>query len=98
MEFARDVWAELTGEDLKMRFGAIMSREFNLRDTLKAFKKFKQLDEPVNPCLVYATQHGKDPHMGVYFNSSVLHLRPTGPEFLPVELAMRGFTNIRFYK
>jgi len=98
MEFACDVWAAATGEDLKNRLGSVMRREFGMGETLRAFKSFRRLREPVSPCLVYMTRLNSEPHMGVYLDDSVLHLTTRGPEYLPLALASRGFTHIRFYQ
>jgi hypothetical protein len=98
MEFSREVWLALTGEDMGERLVTVLRREFHVGEVLRAFKRFKRLQKPVSPCLVYMTQLGHDPHMGVYIDGSLLHLTMRGPEYLPLEIAARGFTHFRFYQ
>jgi hypothetical protein len=98
MEFTRDVWLACTGEDLRQRLGSLLQARTQrlLRPTLH--HSFKRLPGPVDPCLVLMTQMGRDPHVGVFVQGSLLHLNRTGPEYLPIEIAGRGFTLFRYYQ
>lgn len=94
LHFTRDVWKEITGEDLSKRLGQTLDGEVKPG----VFKNFEILEEPKSPCLVYMLQLNSDPHIGVYIEDGMLHLAKTGPEHFSLNLAGRGFTAFRFYR
>jgi len=96
LHFARDVWLDLTGEDLTAKLQGLLGEGRKL--TKSHFRAFRKLNQPLSPCLVLMTQLGKDPHIGVYFNGNVFHIRKSGVEFLPANLACRWATSIRYYR
>jgi hypothetical protein len=38
------------------------------------------------------------PHIGVFLRGKVLHLKESGAEFQPLDVASFGFTKMGFYK
>jgi len=93
-----EVWADLTGEDLAARLGAIMEGLGLRRIRPSTLKGFAVLAAPESPCIVIMRRPRHPPHMGVYLRGRVLHLQRHGVEFLPVDLASRGFKTVKFYK
>lgn len=95
----REVWLDLTGEDLGDRTperitAATLISTFDA-DVPAAFKK---LDRPVNPCLVLMTRPAEVPHVGVHIRGRILQMQPGGVTFLPVARAVFGFTEVGFYR
>lgn len=98
LEFTSEVWQDLTGEDLRERLGDLFRARAERKLSPTLHHRFTRLSEPESPCLVLMTQLGMNPHLGVFFEGSLLHLNRSGPEYLPVEIAGRGFTSFRYYK
>lgn len=96
--FACEVWDKLTGDDISNKFGGILApvgeqvAAYNLR------KVFTKLNKPETPCIVLMQRRHSTPHVGIYINGRVLHLKENGVEFQPLDVATLGFTRIGFYK
>lgn len=97
LHFTRDVWQHVTGEDISDKLQGLLDKD---RRISKAnLRSFEKLSRPQHPCLVYMKQLGEDPHIGVYLAGSLMHIHSrTGPEFLPLDIAARGFTDFGFYR
>jgi hypothetical protein len=95
--FTRDVWLYLTGEDLSSKLQGLLDTS-DMKMQLSHFRSFVRLSVPQDPCLVFMTQMGNDPHIGVFVNDKLLHLGKRVPEFHPLELATRCFTTVRYYR
>lgn len=98
LHFTRDVWGELTGEDISEKLRGLLGAPEDRRLALATFRAFERLPRPISHCLVYMRSMGRDPHVGVFFRDRLLHMRTTGPEFLPLAIGARGFNSFRFYK
>lgn len=98
LHFTRDVWIALFDEDITDKLKGLLGHASTRKLGRATFRAFQRLPAPLAPCLVYMLAAGRDPHLGVYVGGKVLHLRKTGPEYLPFELATRGFNKFRFYK
>lgn len=96
LHFLREVWLEFVGEDLGPRLTTLLDAKRQLK--LAHARAFKRLSAPVSPCIMVMTQLGRDPHVGMYLNGKILHIRKAGVEFLPPVLACRGATSIRYYR
>lgn len=95
--FVRDVWQELTGMDLGAEFEGFL-RPPKDRYTDPAIRRaFKRLNKPSSPCVVLMQRRGCVPHVGVFVRGKIIHLHEQGVEFLPVEVATRGFKKLGFY-
>lgn len=96
LHFARDVWRDLTGVDITTRLEGLLSPQ-NRHPTRRHLRNFQLLQAPRDPCLVLMVRHRAAPHLGVYLRGRVLHIHDLGVEFLPVDVASRGFQNVRYY-
>jgi hypothetical protein len=56
------------------------------------------LNGPESPSLVMMRSRRATPHIGVYLNGRILHLRQRGAIFEPVIYATMGFSNIGYYR
>jgi len=99
LHFTRDVWLELTGVDITDRLQGLLAPEGQRKPHRGPLRAFKRLRRPVAPCIVYMRSLGHDPHVGVLLPEGLLHIRNTGPELFPFEIAVRGTTPpYRFYQ
>lgn len=98
LHFTRDVWFGLTGVDITDRLQGLLAPASERKPHRGALRAFKRLRRPVAPCVVYMRQLGQDPHVGVLVDHRLLHMQKHGPEFLPLALAGRGFTDFGFYQ
>lgn len=83
--FARDVWKELSGDELRAA-----SPE-------QAQSAYRQIHQAVSPCLVLFQGVAPIPHVGVYYQGRVLHLREDGARYQPLHLARIGFHTVTFF-
>lgn len=98
LHFTRDVWMAATGEDLGDSLATLLERG-PARKLARAHRRlFQRLDRPEDPCLVLMRRPRTAPHAGVYIRGRVLHLWDGGAEFMPPEVASRGFTTVGYYK
>jgi hypothetical protein len=111
-DFARDVWLELTGEDIRERLEIlrtpIASRKATRRDIV-AFQKALTLSLPSrallgirgkvpDPALVMFRRPRIEPHIGVYVRGKLLHLtRKRGVMHDHLQVVAIGFDKVAFY-
>jgi hypothetical protein len=97
LHFSSDVWYELTGEDIRACLeGLLNPRARHLKPShIKAFEK---LDKPSDPCLVLMVQPRREYHVGVFVGRKLLHIQAKGVEYLPLDVATRGFSSLRYYR
>lgn len=93
--FAAEAWEHETGENLADRLDGIFEEKRTAR--LSIARKFKRIKEPVSPCIVVMQPEKREPHVGVFIRGRVLHLRERA-EFMPLDVARRGFSKVRFYQ
>lgn len=82
-DFAREVWAEATGEDLGDRVPSAV-REYRAA-VERNMETRKPLAEPASPCLVVFPARKATPHIGVYWKGRVLHYDLSGPHNEPLD-------------
>ena len=95
--FAREVWLDLTGEDLGDRTPETITRAALVGRFDADVPTFRPLDRPAEPCLALMTRSGDVPHVGVYVGGKVLQITRTGVTHLPILQARAGFEQMRFY-
>lgn len=91
-----EVWLEITGEDLGSRLPGLENSTLDF--DIKQARKFKRLVRPSSPCIVLMQRPHFTPHVGVFYNGRVIHLKPSGVEYQPLDVVARGFTSVRFYQ
>jgi hypothetical protein len=97
MHFVNDVWQAITGKNINN-----ISLEFLLNSQKRyvppLFKKsFKKIKQPITPCICLMARQNFNKHVGVFINNKILHITEKGVEFLPLDIATRGFRMVRFY-
>ena len=98
LDFATEVWLDATGEDLHERLQGLYVPRQDRHIHSSHLRAFERFASPVEPCLVLMHRRRVEPHLGVYLRQKVLHLGPYGVEFLPLDVASRGFPILEFFK
>jgi hypothetical protein len=100
-DLTREVWLRLTGQDLgspeliyftRDEFGQVVEAWHDTR--------FKEIYDPLLPCLVLMLRPRIMPHVGVYLGQRenvMIHITKLGVRVQPVALASMGFTAVRYY-
>jgi hypothetical protein len=98
LHFTCEVWADLTGEDIRARMDGLLAGAVEARKLRRPHvHAFKRLPSPVGPCLVLFQAPKAAPHIGVYLRERVLHIQSSvGVHFIPLQIASIGFTKTRF--
>jgi hypothetical protein len=97
LHFSEEIWEYVTGCKLNGKLVDLYDPKPSSAKLVKTLHDFKRILKPISPCLVLMTQHGKEPHIGVFVDNKVIHLGPNVPEYVPLDLAGRGFTHFRYY-
>lgn len=96
LHLARDVWLDLTDVDITEALQCVLDPKHR-KPNKRLFYFFKQEENPVDPCIVLMRRPNVPSHVGVFVRGKLLHIQETGVEYLPLEIASRGFTSLRFY-
>lgn len=92
-----EAWLKITGEDIEAALTGFL-RPFRARSVGMSLRhKFVRLQAPQSPCIVLMNRPGAVAHVGVYYRGKVLHIHASGTEYVPLDVARRGFTSARFY-
>ncbi len=95
-DLARDVWLHLTGDDIGNRTPDIPTSS-NISKAISVQRSdFEQIDMPASPCLVLMRGKGKPPHIGVFYQGNVMHIKEAGVQYEP--LCNLKYENMSFYK
>lgn len=93
-DLTREVWLRLTGQVLNMLFVTARTAG-EVAEAEKA--QYREIPEAVSPCIALFQRDRFIPHVGVYLNGRVLHIRRAGVQYSTIEVASFGFTSTRFY-
>jgi len=96
--FAREVWQELTGDELMDLTPENPSKTSCWLAVTYAEPRFLAIPGPESPCLVLMQRAEDIPHIGVYYKDKILHLRPQGVVWQQSILATAGFSKVFYYK
>lgn len=97
-EFARDVWLDLTGDDIGERLRLLHVAATDRRITAGDYKTFQRLPEAASPCIALLRRPRTVPHMGVYLRRRILHLNGLGAFFQTPRIALMGFKTVSYYR
>lgn len=98
--FARDVWFELTGDMLYDYTPASTTKyelELAAEDATLHFVEELYPNATTAPLLVLMMRAKQTPHIGVLYQGKVLHLRPEGVMYQPLDAASATFQKVKFY-
>lgn len=97
--FVRDVWFELTNEML-YDFTPAKTTKHELQLAAEdARYRFTQVPKgsTTAPLIVLMKRYRDVPHIGVLYKGKVLHLRPEGVMYQPLDVASVGFDDVLYY-
>lgn len=98
--FVRDVWFELTNEML-YDYTPAKTTKYELQLAAEdARYRFVQVPKDTGkhlPLIVLMKRYRDVPHIGVLYKGKVLHLRPEGVMYQPLDVASVGFDDVLFY-
>lgn len=97
LHFSRDVWLDMTGIDITEKLNGLLGKASDRMISTHTVKSFIRLLNPISPCIVLMQRPRTSPHMGIYIDGSVLHIKPNGVEFFPLDIASFGFKTVRYY-
>lgn len=87
-EFSCDAWQHITGQNLTER----------MQDFLNGSGTFTQMEVPESPCIAFFYRTDKSPtHVGLFIEGRILHLGFRGAQYVPLDLLMTTFKEVRFY-
>lgn len=99
LHFTKDVWLDLTNIDITEKLQGLLEGMICARKiSSKTMSSFTKLEKPMSPCIVLMQRPRTTPHVGIYIDGGVLHIKPKGVEFFPVNIASFGFKTVKFYK
>lgn len=97
-DFVREVWLYWTGEDVANKLTGLTGRFKDRRPNISGVRAFTRIQEPINPCFIVLLRRPFVPHVGIYIDGEMLHLRDSGVVIEPLQIAKGHFSSIRFYK
>lgn len=95
--FVSEFWERATGEDVTEHLEGLLLPVKDRVVRLQIRRSFQRLTAPISPCIVVMHRPKGAPHVGVWFDGKVFHLKETGPEYQPINVAVLGFKTHRFY-
>lgn len=88
-EFTCEAWQHITHENLTER----------MHNFLNGSGEFSLLHEPESPCIAFFYRNNKTPtHVGVFIDGRIIHLGFRGAQYVPLDMLMTTFKEVRFYK
>lgn len=99
LDFAAEIWAAETGEDLSGRLGDLLTgATADRKVSAEHVRRFERLERPVSPCFVMMHARKSAPHVGVWLRGRVAHLTERGAEYIELAAARRGYPRVAFYR
>jgi hypothetical protein len=97
-DLTREVWLRLTGQDLGLPELTHYTRH-EMDDVVEAWTdlRYREIEAPQSPCIVLMLRKGYMPHVGVFYNRRVIHIKRSGAQYQPIEIASLGFDRVRYY-
>jgi hypothetical protein len=96
LDFTREVWLQLCGEDMKDRLDKLINAVAVRRVSVSSVRGFEFLRVPRSPCFVVMQRFKLSPHVGIYLNGKILHLSATGAEYQSINVVKQSFQSVRF--
>lgn len=92
-----EAWEAETGVDIAHNLRGFLLPPSERRVVLSDLRPLTALEVPTSPCIVLMQQRRHAPHVGLFLRGKVLHIKESGVEFQPLEVATLGFKRVRFY-
>lgn len=96
-QFAQEIWEELTGVDLGNQTPAEYSAVAYSKKAAEFATQLKRIEKPASPCLVLLQRPQSEPHIGVFYRGSVIHLKREGAQYRPLSQVAALYPQVSFY-
>lgn len=96
--FVCEVWEHLTQNKITEQMQGFLLPVANRRAPFSLRREFTRLLTPESPCIALMLRPGYASHVGIFIDGKIFHIRKTGVEYQPVDVASFGFKTIRYYK
>jgi hypothetical protein len=97
VHFVCEVFTKLFNEDYYKILGGFLFAPGH-RCTCKIdLRPIQQVARPERPCLALFQVAKNNPHVGIWMDGKILHLRESGVSLMPLEIVMLSFKKVRFY-
>lgn len=93
-----EAWLKITGQNIEFALTGFLRPAQARSVGIELRHKFTRLKKPEAPCIVLMGRRGATAHVGLYYRGKVLHIHASGTEFVPLDVASRGFNSVRFYR
>jgi hypothetical protein len=97
-DFVREVWLYWFDEDVTDKLTGLQGAFADRKANVSGAKAFRRLSIPENPCFIILQRRFSVPHVGIYLDREMLHLKASGVTMEPLNIAKSYFTSIRFYR
>jgi hypothetical protein len=98
MDFTREVWLYLTGEDVVEKLKRLEGSFLNRKVTLSGLKGFTKLARPISPCFAVMQRFKFVPHVGIYIDDRILHMHDKGVALREPNIAQSYYQRIVYYR
>jgi len=95
--FVCEVWKVIARQDISSALQGAMTGEASRVLHAHNLTVFKRLTVPHTPCLALFQANRKAPHVGIWLDGKILHITENGVNWIPLDVAMIGFNQVRFY-
>lgn len=96
--FVSEVWEHLTNESIAHKLTGFLRPVKERFVPVSIRHIFKRLERPCTPCIVLMQRRRTPPHVGIYLNGKIFHIKQEGVQLQPIEVVTYGYTSVRFYK
>ena len=96
--FMRDAWLYVTGHDFEEAFDGFLEPAKGREARRGTKAAFDRLNAPEGLCVAVMRGFSRRPHVGLWYQGSLLHLGAQHGEFLPEHVLRRTFKKISFYR
>lgn len=98
MDFVREVWLAITGVDLADALTWLNARFKDRRRAVSGVRRFERLKSPSTPCVIFMQRPFIIPHVGIWIDGRVLHLKDTGVALEPLHVACGHYRKFSYYR
>ncbi|WP_352338294.1 hypothetical protein [Psychrobacter sp. 16-MNA-CIBAN-0192] len=95
LHFAVDIYRDITGKDMGIYVGELLTGRKKRKINTDKLKEFKQLKAPSDPCLVI--MHGAELHTGIYHQDKIMHFNDLGVHCAAPHIAESRYGRITYY-
>lgn len=98
MDFVREVWLAIKGTDIASSLTWLSARFKDRKSTVSGARGFERLKSPCTPCIVFMQRRFLVPHVGIWIDGRVLHLKDNGVQFQPLNVACGYYNRLSYYR